>query len=407
MEIITGGVTAPKGFLAAATCAGIKQNEHDDMALVVSEKPCAVGGTFTTNKVFAAPVKWDRRVVYEAPMAQCMVINSGIANACTGAEGDAACEAEAKELEKLLHIPAESVLVASTGVIGMQLPLEKMVAGINELPAKLKETQEAGTIAAKAIMTTDTRPKEVAVTVEIGGKKVTIGGMCKGAGMIHPNMATMICVVTTDACIKKDLLQKAQSETIADSFNMISVDGDTSTNDTAIVMANGMAGNDVIAEEGADYETFKEALKYVNTELAKKIAGDGEGCTCLFEANVINASTKENAKILAKSIITSNLTKAAVFGHDANWGRILCAMGYSGADFDPAVVDITVESENGKVVLVENGVATDYSEELATKVLSGNPVVATADVKQGDAKATAWGCDLTFDYVKINADYRS
>ena len=231
--------------------------------------------------------------------------------------------------------------------------------------------------------------------------------MCKGAGMIHPNMATMLCFVTTDACIKKDALQKMTKAIVSDTFNMISVDGDTSTNDTVLVLANGMAENDIITEDSKDYQAFYDALFYVLRELSKKIAGDGEGCTCLFEVQVKNAATKEQAKVLAKSIVTSSLTKAAIFGHDANWGRILCAMGYSGADLEPEKVDIYFESEAGKLKIVENGKATDYSEEKATEILSKNPVIAIADVKMGNEEATAWGCDLTFDYVKINADYRS
>lgn len=407
MDIIKGGVTAAKGFKAAGLNAGIKNNVKKDMALVYSEQPCTTAGTFTTNKVFAAPVKWDRDIVYNHDGARAIVVNSGIANACTGIEGDEACETEAQAVAAQLNIAKEEVLIASTGVIGAQLPIDIICKGIEQLPAKLSESLEAGTEAAEAIMTTDTRNKQAAVAVNIGGKTVTVGGMCKGAGMIHPNMATMLCFVTTDVCISKKMLQQMTSAIVEDSFNMISVDGDTSTNDTALVLANGMAGNPVIEAEGEDYNTFYEALNYVFTELSKMIAGDGEGCTCLFEVQVVNAASRQQARTLAKSIVTSNLTKAAIFGHDANWGRILCAMGYSGADFEPEKVDIYFESEAGKLKIVENGSATDYSEEKATEILSKNPVVAIADVKQGDVKATAWGCDLTFDYVKINADYRS
>ncbi len=298
-------------------------------------------------------------------------------------------------------------MVASTGVIGAQLPMDKICSGIEQLPKLLDSSLEAGTLAAEAIMTTDTVDKQVAVQVEIGGKTVTIGGMCKGAGMIHPNMATMLCFITTDANIEKAALQKMTSAIVEDTFNMISVDGDTSTNDTVLVMANGMADNAEITADTEDYKVFYDALFYVLRELSKKIAGDGEGCTCLFEVQVKNAATKEQAKVLAKSIVTSSLTKAAIFGHDANWGRILCAMGYSGADLEPEKVDIYFESEAGKLKIVENGKATDYSEDKATEILSKNPVTAIADVKMGTKEATAWGCDLTFDYVKINADYRS
>ena len=407
MNIIEGGITAAKGFLAGSLCAGIKKSDSDDCALIYSEKPCVAAGTFTQNKVKAAPVKWDKKVIEESPFIQAVVVNTGIANACTGEKGLENCAVEAEAVAECMGISPENVCVCSTGVIGPQLPMDKIIKGIRELPAQLKETSEAATKAAAAIMTTDTRPKEVAVNADIGGVTVTVGGMCKGAGMIHPNMATMLCFVTTDVMIKKELLQKAFSEIIDDSFNMISVDGDTSTNDTAIVMANGMAQNPIIDKEDEAYEAFVRALSYVATELAKKIAGDGEGCTCLFEAEVKNAVTKKDAKILAKSVITSNLTKAAIFGHDANWGRVLCALGYSGADFDPDKVDLTFESSAGSIAIMKDGNAVDYSEETATKILSQNPVRAVIDVKDGNCSATAWGCDLTFDYVKINADYRS
>ena len=299
------------------------------------------------------------------------------------------------------------MLLGSTGVIGMQLPMDRMCAGIKALPELLDYTKEAGTLAAEAIMTTDTVSKQVACTVNIAGKEVTVGGMCKGAGMIHPHMATMLCFITTDAVIEKKALQKMTSDIVEDSFNMISVDGDTSTNDTVLVLANGEAGNDTIKEGSSDYDTFYEALSYVLTELSKKIAGDGEGCTCLFEVQVKGASTKEQARILAKSIVTSNLTKAAIFGHDANWGRILCALGYAGVDFDPVKVDISLKSADGVIEIVKDGIATDYSEDEATKVLSADAVTADIDVHNGVFEATAWGCDLTHDYVTINADYRS
>lgn len=407
MEIIKGGVTAASGFKAAGLCAGIKNKEKKDMALVYSEVPCITAGTFTTNKVFAAPVKWDKDIVYNSEFAQAVIVNSGVANACTGKEGDEACAQEAKAVASQLNIPEKAVLIASTGVIGRQLPMDKICAGIEKLPALLDSSNEAGTLAAEAIMTTDTKVKEVAVTIELSGKKVTVGGMCKGSGMIHPNMATMLCFVTSDANIDKNILQKMTSQIVDESFNMISVDGDTSTNDTALVLTNGLAGNEKIVGEGEDYDKFYEALSYVLTELSKMIAGDGEGCTCLFEAKVINAATKDQAKTLAKAIVTSNLTKAAIFGHDANWGRILCAMGYSGAELEPEKVDIYFESSAGKLQIVKDGSATDYSEEKATEILSQNPVTAIADVNMGNESATAWGCDLTFDYIKINADYRS
>lgn len=407
MKKIEGGITAAKGFLAASAAAGIKYKDRKDMAVIYSQVPCQAAGTFTTNVVKAAPVKWDQKLVKESGEAQAVVINAGIANACTGAEGYSYCKATAQAASEALGVDENSVLVASTGVIGMQLPMDRLTAGIRMMAPLLSDTQESGTEAAKAIMTTDTEKKEVAVEFEAGGKTVTIGGMCKGSGMIHPNMCTMLAFVTTDLAISRELLQEALSQDIKDTYNMISVDGDTSTNDTVLLLANGMAGNPVITEKNEDYHAFCQALNVVNETLAKKMAGDGEGCTALFEVKIIGAESKQQAVTLAKSVITSNLTKAAIFGHDANWGRILCAMGYSGALFDPEKVDLFFESAAGKLKIIENGVALDYSEEEATRILSEPEVTAVADVKMGDQTATAWGCDLTFDYVKINADYRS
>ena len=407
MEIITGGVTAAKGFLAAGVEAGIKYQNRKDMAMVYSKTPCRAAGVFTTNVVKAAPVLWDKEVVESEWEAQAIVVNSGIANACTGKLGYEYCRETAGAAADALEISPQSVLICSTGVIGMQLPMEKMTEGVRMLAKAIKPGEEAGTDAAKAIMTTDTRNKQVAVKVTIGGKEVTIGGMCKGSGMIHPNMCTMLAFVTTDVNISKKLLQEALSADVQDTFNMVSVDGDTSTNDTLLVLANGQAGNHEITEKGADYDTFVEALHYVNETLAKKIAGDCEGATALFEVKVIHADNKEDAKTLAKSVITSSLTKAALFGHDANWGRILCALGYSGAKFDPEAIELYLESSAGKILIFKDGMAADYSEEEATRILSCSEVTALVDMKMGEAKATAWGCDLTYDYVKINADYRS
>lgn len=407
MEIITGGVTAAKGFMAAGVEAGIKYQNRKDMAMVYSKTPCRAAGVFTTNVVKAAPVLWDKEVVESEWEAQAIVVNSGIANACTGKLGYEYCRETAGAAADALEISPQSVLICSTGVIGMQLPIEKMTEGVRMLAKAIKPGEEAGTDAAKAIMTTDTRNKQVAVKVTIGGKEVTIGGMCKGSGMIHPNMCTMLAFVTTDVNISKKLLQEALSADVQDTFNMVSVDGDTSTNDTLLVLANGQAGNPEITEKGADYDTFVEALHYVNETLAKKIAGDGEGATALFEVKVIHADNKEDAKTLAKSVITSSLTKAALFGHDANWGRILCALGYSGAKFDPEAIELYLESSAGKILIFKDGMAADYSEEEATRILSCSEVTALVDMKMGEAEATAWGCDLTYDYVKINADYRS
>lgn len=407
MKQIQGGVTAAKGFEAAGVEAAIKYQNRKDMALIVSKAPCTVAGTFTSNVVKAAPVLWDKQIVEHSAFAQAVVVNSGIANACTGRQGLDCCEAEAKCAGELLDVPTDAVLVASTGVIGMQIPVDKITAGIKKLVTAKADTLEAGSDAAHAIMTTDTISKEIAIETEIGGKTVTLGGMCKGSGMIHPNMCTMLSFITTDAVITKEALQKALSDDVNDTYNMISVDGDTSTNDTVVLLANGLAENEEITVDSPDYPVFYEALHTINEYLAKKMAGDGEGATALFEVQVVGADTKETAKILAKSIVCSNLTKTAIAGHDANWGRILCAMGYSGAQFDPEKVDLFFESQAGRIQIIEDGTAVDYSEEKATEILSQPEVKAIADIKMGNESATAWGCDLTYDYIKINADYRS
>ena len=406
MKKIDGGVTAAQGFLASGVYAGIKK-KRKDMALVYSTVPAIGAGTFTTNVVKAAPVKWDMKVTKESEYVQAVVLNSGVANACTGVEGDVNNELMAKAVAEVMQIPISAVYTASTGVIGKQLPIDIIQEGIKLLVVELKEGNEAGTLAAEAIMTTDTYSKECAVSFMVDGKEIRIGGMAKGSGMIHPNMATMLGVVTTDLAITKELLQEALSADVKRTFNMISVDRDTSTNDSLLVLANGLAGNKEITEKNTDYNNFCEALNIVTTDLAKKMAADGEGATKLFEVQVIGANTEEEAVTLSKSIITSSLVKTAVFGNDANWGRILCAMGYAGVNFDPDQVDLYIESDDGNLKLVENGMATDYSEETATKILSGKVVKAIADLKTGNATATAWGCDLSYDYVKINADYRS
>lgn len=407
MEIITGGVTAAKGYQAAATAAGIKYKDRTDMAMIISRVPAVSAGTFTTNVVKAAPVKWDQQVVESQECAQAVVVNAGIANACTGEEGMSYCKRTAETVEEVMQIPAEQVLVASTGVIGMQLPIDRIEEGVKAMISNLSDTIESGQAAACAIMTTDTRSKEAAATFELDGVTVTVGGMCKGSGMIHPNMCTMLGFVTTDLAISKELLIEALREDVKDTYNMISVDGDTSTNDTVLLLANGMAGNKKITQKDENYWKFVEALHVVNTTLAKKMAGDGEGATSLFETKVVHADTKEHAKILAKSVICSSLTKAAIFGHDANWGRILCALGYSGVSFDPEAIELFFQGKNGKIQIYKDGIATDYSEEEATKILSEEEVTVLVDMKMGEAEAAAWGCDLTYDYVKINADYRS
>lgn len=407
MKQIEGGVTAAKGFEAAGVEAGVKYQNRKDMAMIYSKVPCKVAGTFTTNIVKAAPVQWDKQIVEHSAFVQAVVVNSGVANAATGRQGLECCKTEAEYTGKLLGIPADAVLVASTGVIGNQLPVDKITAGIEKLAAAKAATAEAGLDAAKAIMTTDTVHKQIAVQFEVGGKTATMGAMCKGSGMIHPNMCTMLGFVTTDVNISKEMLQKAVSAAVVDSFNMISVDGDTSTNDTLLVLANGQADNNEITAAGEDYDAFCEALGFVTKYLARKMAGDGEGATCLFEAKVVGAATKEDARILARSVVSSSLSKAAIYGHDANFGRFLCALGYSGAVFDPENVDLYFESQSGKILIFSKGAACDYSEEEATKILSDPEVTILADMHMGEAEATAWGCDLSYDYVKINADYRS
>lgn len=407
MKVTEGGVTAALGFEAAGVEASIKYQNRKDMALVYSRKPCVAAGVFTSNVVKAAPVIWDKEVVAHSSYAQAIVANAGIANACTGSQGYECCKRTAETAAECLRIPADAVLVASTGVIGMQIPIEKIEEGVKKLAAQKSDTIEAGRIAAEAIMTTDTISKQAAVTFEIGGKTVTLGGMCKGSGMIHPDMCTMLGFLTTDIAISKELLQEALRENVVDTFNMISVDGDTSTNDTLVILSNGMAGNPEITSKNEDYDKFYEALNYVNTTLARMMAGDGEGATALFETRVIHAKTKEDARKLSKSVIGSNLSKAAVFGHDANCGRFLCALGYAGVEFDPDHMDVFLESGDRSLLVYRDGTVTDYSEEEAAQILSASEVRVLVDMKAGEAEATAWGCDLTYDYVKINADYRS
>lgn len=404
---IPGGVTAASGFEASGAYAEIKYKDRNDMALIFSKVPCMAAGVFTRNIVKAAPVIWDKNLIDGGKQISAIIINAGIANACTGEKGLEYCKMTADAASSVLGIASSQVAVASTGVIGMQLPIDKIVNGISLLGKAKGSTLEHGHTAACSIMTTDTRPKEIACQFKIGGKVVTIGGMCKGSGMIHPDMCTMLCFITSDVSISRELLLEALRADVDDTFNMISVDGDTSTNDTVLLLANGLAGNPIISEKNEAYDIFSQALHYVMEELAKMIAGDGEGCTCLFEVEVKNASDKDSARMLAKSVITSSLTKAAIFGHDSNWGRIICALGYSGAHFDPHLVDITLKSDTGILNIVKDGVSTDYSEDFATEILSQPHVIAICDMHNGTESATAWGCDLTYEYVKINGDYRS
>lgn len=409
MKQINGGVTAAQGFSASAAAAGIKYKDRQDIAMIFSEKPCHLAATFTQNIVKAAPVMWDKGILESGHSVHALVVNSGIANACTGKEGMEICQKTAELTADGFggEIDSRDVLICSTGVIGMQIPIDKLELGIARLVPELSDTIEAGHAAARAIMTTDTRPKEIALELLIGGKPVRIGGMCKGSGMIHPNMCTMLSFITTDCAISRELLQRALSEDVKDTYNMVSVDGDTSTNDTCILLSNGCAGNPVIDEEGEDYDSFCRALHVVNEVLAKKMAEDGEGATHLFEVKVVNAGSKEQAVRIAKSVVGSSLTKAAIYGRDANWGRVLAAMGYSGASFDPDKVELYFLNDAGKVKVYERGCPLSFDESYAREILSEAEVTALIDLNEGELGATAWGCDLTHDYVSINADYRS
>ena len=400
-KVIDGGITAPKGFKAAGVHAGLKKMKKD-MALIVSDVPAVTAAAFTTNKVKAAPVLWDISVLAGGE-AQAVVVNSGNANACTGVKGLEDAKETAGYAASKLGLGQDKVYVSSTGVIGVPLDMAKIKGGIDELIPALSSD---GADAADAILTTDTFRKEAAAVADIGGVAVTIAGMAKGSGMIHPNMATMLSYITTDAMIDQKTLQKLLGNTVEDTFNMISVDGDTSTNDSVIVLANGQAGN-VKITESYGYEAFEEAFRFVLGELAKDIVKDGEGAGRFIEMTVLNALTKKDAKVLARSVVSSSLVKAAFFGSDANWGRILCAMGYSGAEFDPSLVDLSFSSPAGELLVVKGGEPVKFDEEKAKKILLEKEVKVMADCHQGTESATAWGCDLTYDYVKINGDYRS
>lgn len=407
MEITEGGITSPKGYKAAGIHAGIRKNKQKkDLALVFSEAPAKTAGVFTKNVVKAAPVLWDKKLCGKGGICQALVINSGVANACTGSGGYEDAAETAAFAAKVLGLDKRLVAVSSTGVIGVRLPMDKLEAGIKEMAGELSNSEAAGSDAAEAILTTDAYKKEIAVKINIKGKNVTLGGMCKGSGMINPNLGTVLCFITTDVNISSELLQKTLREDVKDTFNMLSVDGDTSTNDTVMIFANGMAGNEELTEDDEDYKIFTEAVKYINTYFVRLIAADGEGSERMFRVDVNGAATKEGARRLAKSVVTSNLVKCAVYGADANWGRLICAMGQSGEEFNPDKVDITISSKNGELTIVRNGVCTDYNEETATYILTPDEVCFTADMKMGDMSASAWGSDLTYDYIKINAEYR-
>ncbi len=399
MKRITGGVTAAKGFQAAGVEASIKYQNRKDMAIIYSQSPCVLAGTFTSNVVKAAPVLWDKKVVEESPFGQAVIVNAGIANACTGKEGFAYCSRTAQKAAEVLGIPKEAVLVASTGVIGQELPIEVIETAMGQI---VLTDDSADT--AKAIMTTDTKMKQTAVEFELNGKTVHLGGIAKGSGMIHPNMGTMLCFVTTDAAISQSVLQQSLSKIVKKTFNRISVDGDTSTNDMCIVLANGLAGNEEITQQN---DVFDQALESVMKDLAVMIASDGEGASRLIISTVVNAADETQAETLAMSVASSSLFKAAMFGSDANWGRVLCAMGYSGAKFDPEKVDVLFQSDAGTVEVAKNGRGLDFDEDLAKKILSRDQVQVVMNLHEGDVSVTCWGCDLTYDYVKINGDYRS
>lgn len=400
LEHVSGGVTAAAGFLAGTAFAAIKKKDKRDIAVIHSTVPAAAAGVFTLNKVKAAPVLVTMERL-AGGSAQAVVVNSGNANACNGGQGLRDALAMTAEAAKALSIPEAAILVASTGVIGGKMPMDKVLPGIRAAAGQV--SKDGGHLAAEAIMTTDTFSKEAAVRLELGGKWVTVGGMAKGSGMIHPNMATMLCFITTDAAISPACLKQALKYAVDRSMNMVTVDGDTSTNDMAVIMANGMAGNRKIEGEGQDYALFLEALTEVCTVLAVAIARDGEGATKLIEVEVLNAATEEDARLAAKAVAGSTLFKAAVFGRDANWGRVICAAGYSGANFDPERVDIFLGDEQ----VAKDGGSLEFSEERALEILNGDTVKVTLDFKMGQFSATAWGCDLTYDYVKINADYRT
>ena len=402
MKKIEGGITAAKGFQAAGGAAGIKKQGVKDMALVYSEVPCVAAGTFTTNIVKAAPVKWDQEIVYNHPTAQAIVCNSGIANACTGEEGYGYCRKTAEAASAALSIPEDSVLVASTGVIGKQIPIDKIAAGVEMLKPQLAATREAAATAAQAIMTTDTEPKEVAVQIELGGKTVTIGGMCKGSGMIEPNMATMLGFLTTDAAIAPALLRRALRRAVAVSFNHVVVDGDESTNDSVFLLASGAAGNAPIDRPGDDFEAFVAALTAVGVALAKQMAADGEGATKYVEVRVVNAKTQRDADRAARAIAKSPLAKTSWFGKDPNWGRVLAAAGYSGAQVD----DRAAEVFYGKTWAYRRGEVADAAQlAKLEKEMQGPELVVTVDLHLGTFAASIYTCDLSLDYVHINADY--
>lgn len=403
-HIIEGGVTAAKGFQASGIHCGIRKNRSKaDLALIYSDVPCAAAAVYTQNLVKGAPIAVTKRNIADG-MARAVICNSGNANTCN-ADGEEKAQKMCDLIAAELHIDSSDVIVASTGVIGQVLPIEPIANSVKTLAEALSTT--GSNDAAKAIMTTDTVEKEYALEVELDGKTVTIGGITKGSGMIHPNMATMLGFLTTDVSIIPELLNEALHTAIEDTFNMVSVDGDTSTNDMVSVMASGLAENQTITEKNHDYELFTQALTEVCAVLSRKIAKDGEGATRLLECAVTGAKTKEDARTVAKSVICSNLLKCAIFGADANWGRVLCAIGYSGANIDINGVDVAFESKQGRIEVCKNGAGLPFDEDIAKKILLEDDIIVAVTLHEGSECATAYGCDLTYDYVKINGDYRS
>ncbi len=403
MEIINGGVCAAKGFTAGGIHCGIRKNKtKKDLALIFSEKKAAAAAVYTTNLVKGAPLVVTKNHIADG-FAQAVICNSGNANTCN-ANGIEIAEGMSKLVAETMNIKDSDVVVASTGVIGQPLDIEPIKNGMEELKNSLGNNSQD---AAEGIMTTDTVLKEIAVSFNVGGKECKIGGIAKGSGMIHPNMATMLVFITTDCAISPEMLQKALSTDIKNTFNMVSVDGDTSTNDMVTVLANGMAGNEEITSDGEDFNIFMKALNTITVHLCRMIAGDGEGATKLLECQVNGAKTENIAKTVAKSVICSSLTKAAMFGADANWGRVLCAIGYSGADVDVTKIDVSFISDKGEILVCKNGAGVEFSEEKAKEILLEKEIVTKIELNNGSASATAWGCDLTYEYVKINGDYRT
>ena len=406
LKKLKGSITSPKGFQATGSHIGIKDCKKD-LAIIYSEVPAKVVGVFTTNVVKASSILWNQNLIQNQNGARAIIVNSGNANACTGEVGARHTELMATELASCLGVIKNQVLVASTGIIGVPLPIDTIVAGINNTHKKLGNTNLDANLAAEAIMTTDTHPKQISVEFTIDDKKIRIGGIAKGSGMIHPNMATMLSFITTDINISKKLLNKALKKSADDSYNMISVDGDTSTNDLVILLANGLGGNSEIKEENEEYYLFQKALHYVNLFLAHEIVKDGEGAKKFIAVKVTGAASKKDAKLLSKSVITSNLVKTAFFGEDANWGRILAAMGYSGANFNPTGVTIKFQNGLHSIMLMQDGTPLQFDEELALIILRENEITVELLLKEGTGEAIAWGCDLSYEYVRINGDYRS